>query len=120
MRFGGWCSTADSTAMAFDFNPYLSYFTRQPPAWDAILAPKDATLHSVVVLDNSTGIEADKIATFDYASLEKMFENTLELRRTDYKRYNVFGFLFSATRPENLAELEYILSSDLREFVTSG
>lgn len=120
MRFGGWCSTADSTAMAFNFNPYLSYFTRQPPVWDAILAPKDATLHSVVVLDNSTGIEADNIATFDYASLEKMFENTLELRRTDFKRYNVFGFLFSATRPDNLAELEYILSSDLREFVTSG
>lgn len=119
MRFGGWCTTADSTAMAFGFNPYLSYFNRQVPAWDAILERKDATVHSIVVLDNSTGIDAAKIAAFDYVRLEHVFERTLELRPTDFKRYNVFGFLFSATRPDNLAELEHILTSDLSEFVTS-
>ncbi|MCA1796447.1 MAG: ATP-grasp domain-containing protein [Geobacteraceae bacterium] len=120
MRFGGWCTTADSTAKAFGFNPYLDYFTHEGPAWDTILAHKDDTVHSIVVLDNSTGVESDKITEFNYAELKDVFENTLELRRTDYKRYNVFGFLFSATRPDKMAELERILTSDLREFVTCG
>lgn len=118
MRFGGWCSTADSTGMAFGFNPYVSYFKRKNPDWDKILAHKDDTAHSIVVLDNSTGIDANKILTFDYVALEDSFERVLELRRTDFKRYNVFGFLFSATRADNMAELERILTSDLKEFVT--
>jgi len=118
MRFGGWCSTADSTAMAFDFNPYVSYYTRNSPDWDTILMHKDDTVHSIVVLDNSTGIDTDKIIIFDYTALENEFERPLEMRYTDFKRYNVFGFLFSATRADNMAELEHILSSDLKEFVT--
>jgi hypothetical protein len=118
MRFGGWCSTADSTALAFGFNPYLSYFNREAPDWAGILAPKDDSVHSIVVLDNSTGIDAENVALFDYAGLKAGFERPLELRQTDFRRYNVFGFLFSATRPDNMAELEYILTSDLREFVT--
>jgi len=119
MRFGGWCTTADSTAMAFGFNPYLSYFTREAPEWDTLLGRKDATVHSIVVLDNSSGIDAANIVTFDYAGLKDTFECPVELRRTDFKCYNVFGFLFSATRPDNMAELEYILASELTEFVTS-
>ncbi|MGC9519945.1 MAG: ATP-grasp domain-containing protein [Desulfuromonadaceae bacterium] len=117
MRFGGWCSTADSTAMAFGFNPYVSYFKREIPAWDTILARKDDTLHSIVVLDNSSGIEATQIQRFDYARLRSKFENVVELREIEYKTFDVFGFLFSATRPDNMAELEYILGSDLSEFV---
>jgi hypothetical protein len=117
MRFGGWCTTADSSAKAFGFNPYVSCFKGEVPAWDRILAPKDDTVHSIVVLDNSSGVPAHEISAFDYPALEASFEQVLELRRTDYKRYNVFGFLFSATRPENMAELERILTSDLREFV---
>jgi hypothetical protein len=117
MRFGGWCSTADSTAMAFGLYPYVSYYKGEIPAWDRILASKDDTVHSIVVLDNSSGVAAHEISAFDYPALEATFEQIMELRRTDYKRYNVFGFLFSATRPENMAELERILTSDLREFV---
>jgi hypothetical protein len=117
MRFGGWCSTADSTAMAFGFNPYVSYFKREIPAWDTIFARKDDTLHSIVVLDNSSGIEATQIQRFDYARLRSKFENVVELREIEYKAFDVFGFLFSATRPDNMAELEYILGSDLSEFV---
>ena len=118
MRFGGWCSTADSTAKAFAFNPYVSYFTATRPAWDDILRRKDSSVHSIVVLDNSTGIEAASIQAFAYDKLLRLFERPLELRRIDVHTYNVFGFLFSATRADNMAELEHILQSDLREFVT--
>jgi hypothetical protein len=42
----------------------------------------------------------------------------LELRKINYKEYPVFGFLFTKTRKENLVELERILRSDLREFIS--
>ncbi|MDY0185242.1 MAG: ATP-grasp domain-containing protein [Desulfuromonadaceae bacterium] len=117
MRFGGWCTTADSTAMAFGFNPYVAYYTQQKPDWSTILQGKDATVNSMVVLDNSTGLAPDEIVAFDYAALASEFERVLELRPIDYRRYNVFGFLFSATRGDNMLELERILQSDLREYV---
>lgn len=117
MRFGGWCTTADSTAMAFGFNPYVAYFTRQVPDWDTILKNKDAAINSIVVLDNSTGLAPAEIAAFDYAALTSGFEQVLELRQIDYRRYNVFGFLFCATRDENMLELKRILQSDLRAFI---
>ncbi len=117
MRFGGWCTTADSTAMAFNFNPYVAYYTRQVPDWSTILKGKDDTVNSLVVLDNSTGLAPTEIAGFDYAALTSDFEQVLELRRIDYRRYNVFGFLFSATRADNMLELERILQSNLSDYV---
>ncbi|MDD2557925.1 MAG: ATP-grasp domain-containing protein [Desulfuromonas sp.] len=117
MRFGGWCTTADSTAMAFGFNPYVAYYTQQEPDWSTILQGGDTTVNSMIVLDNSTGLAPDEIVAFDYAALASNFERVLELRPIDYRRYNVFGFLFSATRGDNMLELERILQSDLREYV---
>jgi len=46
------------------------------------------------------------------------FEKPLELRKIDYKKYPVFGFLFVESREENFSELQTILDSDLNEFVT--
>jgi len=40
------------------------------------------------------------------------------LRKIDYKTYPVFGFVFTETREEDFSEIEEILKSDLREFVT--
>jgi len=40
------------------------------------------------------------------------------LRKIDYREYPVYGFLFAETREENFAEIEAILKSDLREFIT--
>ncbi|MDY0211956.1 MAG: ATP-grasp domain-containing protein [Desulfuromonadaceae bacterium] len=116
MRFGGWCTTADSTAMAFGFNPYVAYYTQQEPDWNTILKEKDATVNSLVVLDNSTGLAPAEIAAFDYTALTSKFEQVVELRPVDYRSYNVFGFLFSATRADNMRELEWILQSDLSAF----
>lgn len=119
LRFGGWCTTADMTYLAYGFNPYVAYFSQMSPAWGEILNGKDGKLYSIVVLDNSTGIEGDQIASFNYDLLLSQFENPLELRKIDYREYPVFGFLFTETREENFVELERILKSDLSEYVTS-
>ncbi len=118
MRFGGWCSTADMTSLAYGFNPYLCYYTQTKPDWPEILKGKDDKLYSIVVLDNSSGVSGEKITSFDYQKLLADFEKPLELRKIDYKTYPVFAFLFTETRKDNFAELEHILDSDLREYVS--
>jgi hypothetical protein len=47
------------------------------------------------------------------------FEHPLELRKIDYKEYPVFGFLFAETSQANFGELERILRSDLKEFIST-
>ena len=116
MRFGGWCAT-DIAYHAYQVNPYQYYFEQKEPDWTQILAAKGDEIYSLIVLDNASGIAAGDIKAFDYKQLLTQFEKPLELRKIDYREYPVFGFLFTETRPENMAELEAILRSDLRDFI---
>lgn len=118
MRFGGWCSTPDLAYAAYGLNPYLYYQNQQKPDWDKLLANKDNLLYSVVILDNSTGKTADQIASFDYEKLLASFEHPLELRKIDYHVHPLFAFLYVETRTENTSELDSILHSKLKEFIT--
>jgi len=118
MRFGGWCTTADMTSFAYDFNPYLYYFSQQRPDWGEILKDKDGKLYSVIVLDNSTGMDGSQIVSFDYDLALSCFERPLDLRKIDYREYPVFGFIFAETREENFAEIDAILKSDLAEYIS--
>jgi hypothetical protein len=119
MRFGGWCSTADMTYLAYGFNPYACYLSQKRPNWKEALENQNGKLYSIVVLDNSTGVDARDIDAFDYERLLSRFEHPLELRKTDYKEYPVFGFLFAETSQSNVGELERILRSDLKEFIST-
>jgi hypothetical protein len=118
MRFGGWCTTADLAFMAYGFNPYLYYYSQKKPEWSKILKGKEGKLFSIIVLDNSTGIDIDQITSFDYDKLLSNFEKPMELRKINFKEYPVFGFLFTETREENFIEIENILHSDLNEFIS--
>ena len=118
MRFGGWCTTADITYLAYGFNPYLYYYEQKKPNWSEIFDSVGDELYSIVVLDNSTGISTKKIECFDYEKLLSKFKQPLELRKIDFHTYPVFGFLFVETKKEDMKELEYILGSDLREFTS--
>lgn len=119
VRFGGWCTTADLTFHAYGFNPYLSYYSQLEPDWAEILKDKAEKLYSIIILDNSTGIDPEKILKFDYEKLLKDFENPLELRKFDYNEYPIFGFLFTETSTEKEGELDRILVSDLKEYITT-
>ena len=120
MRFGGWCTTADISYLAYGFNPYLYYYTQKQPDWSEALKGKEGILFTVIVLDNSTGIDADRIRSFDYDRLLANFEKPLELRKIDHKKHPLFGFLFAETRADNIGELKNILDSDLSEFVETA
>ncbi|MDY6792108.1 MAG: ATP-grasp domain-containing protein [Thermodesulfobacteriota bacterium] len=118
MRFGGWCSTPDISFLAYGFNPYLYYYLRKKPDWSEVLKGKEGKLYCIIVLENSTGIDVAKISSFNYEKLLSNFENPLELRKIDYKKHSVFGFLFTETRENNFNELKNILDSDLNEFIS--
>lgn len=117
MRFGGWCTTADISHLAYGFNPYLCYWQDEKPNWDEALQGKDGKLYSLVVLDNSTGVHANDITAFNYEKALASFEKPLELRKLDHREYSVFGFLFVETREDNFAELKRVLDSNLSEFI---
>lgn len=117
MRFGGWCTTADLTTLAFGFSPYVYFQQQRQPDWDALLADKAGKKFCMVLLDNSTGIPAEKITAFDYDEVTSRFEKVLDLRKNNWNNYPLFGIMFTETRNDNFQEIEHILTSDLKEFV---
>jgi hypothetical protein len=117
MRFGGWCTTADLTYMATNLNPYHCFLKNIKPDWDKIMEEMDDEIYSLIILDNSTGIPSKEITNFDYDALLNKFVNPLELRKVDYKMYSIFGMLYTKTPKDQFAEIEEILTSDLKEFV---
>ncbi|MBU1232092.1 MAG: ATP-grasp domain-containing protein [Proteobacteria bacterium] len=119
VRFGGWCTTADMSFLAYGFNPYLYFYWQRKPDWSEALKGKEGKLFSLIVLDNSTGRDGNEIASFDYEKLLANFEKPMELRKIDYKKYPVFGFLFTETREDNFIELKNILDSDLNEYIST-
>ncbi|MCD4787205.1 MAG: ATP-grasp domain-containing protein, partial [Desulfobacterales bacterium] len=104
---------------AYGFNPYLYYYSQKKPNWSEVLKGKEGKLFSIIVLDNSTGIDVNEITSFNYEKLLSNFEKPIELRKIDYKKYPVFGFLFAETREDNFIELKNILDSDLNEFIST-
>jgi len=117
LRFGGWCTTADMTWFAYGFNPYEYVYNQKIPDWTTILKDKENKVYSNIVLNNSTGLNVVEINSFNYDKLLSKFEKPLELRQADFKQFLIFGFLFAETRQENLQELDWILHSDLKEFI---
>jgi hypothetical protein len=116
MRFGGWCAT-DIAHHAYGINPYQYYFQQIEPDWEHIFEDKGEQITSLIVLDKPGDVATEDILDFDYDQLLAQFEKPLELRKINYREYPVFGFLFAETGLENMAELEAILQSDLKEFV---
>ena len=118
LRFGGWCTTADLSGISLDLNSYKYYFENTYPNWDTIFKGKEDLIFSIIVLDNNSGISPTDIEKFDYERLAKDFENPLAIRALDIKKYPLFGFVFTKTKQKNMKELNDILSSDLRKYIS--
>ncbi len=117
LRFGGWCTTGDLSYYAFGFNSYEYYTKKKKPDWKQIFQSKNDKLYSIIVLNNNSGIFEEQINDFDYNLLANDFENALVMRKTDYKKYKVFGFVFAETSLKNEKELDNILKSDLKKYI---
>lgn len=120
LRFGGFCTTADCTWFAYGVNSYHYFFNELKPDWEEIFSTRKGKLYSLLVLNNSTGVAGKDIQRFNYDKLASRLEKPLEIRPIDFKEFPLFGFVFTETRANNYAELEYLLRSDLKEFVEIG
>ena len=118
LRFGGWCTTGDMSYFAYGFNSYEQFLYQKAPNWNANFETRKDTLYSLIVLDNNSGINEKDIASFDYELLLKDFKKPLNLREVDFRKYAVFGFLFIETSKENKDEINTILASNLRKYIT--
>lgn len=118
MRFGGWCTTADLTWFAYQLNSYECYQKGLKPDWNKIFKGKENAEFSLIVLDNSTGIETIDIKSFNYDKLILNFNKILNLRKVNHQKYLIFGFLFVETPINDKSELNFILHSNLKEFIS--
>lgn len=118
LRFGGICSTGDLTWYAYGINSYEYFILNIKPDWEKIFVTKGNKKYSNIVLNNNSGYTPSEISDFNYSLLAKEFEKVLELRKMDIKKYGVFGFIFTETSPENKEELNKILVSDLKKYIS--
>jgi hypothetical protein len=117
LRFGGWCTTGDISWFAFGINSYEYFLQNKKPDWKTVFNNRQTNKYNLIVLDNNSGIKESAIESFNYELLLKDFKKPLNLRKVDYKKYRVFGFLFTETSIENNTELKYILTSDLKKYI---
>ena len=117
LRFGGWCTTGDISWFAFGINSYEYFLQNKKPDWETIFNNRQTNKYNLIVLDNNSGIKESAIESFNYELLLKDFKKPLNLRKVDYKKYRVFGFLFTETSIENNTELKYILTSDFKKYI---
>jgi hypothetical protein len=116
LRFGGWCTTGDLNGYAQGLGQYQAFMEQMKP--NLLQDPEGQDdIFSVIVLDNSTGIEPHHIRSFSFDALEHRLSGVLEIRPVDHRRFNVFGFVFARTPKKQIAELYEILSDNLRDFV---
>jgi hypothetical protein len=71
----------------------------------------------VVVADIPASVDREAIESVDYEALEARFSRPVEVRRTDFRRYPVLGFVFAAVPSHDLGELRAMLGADLTAFV---
>ena len=117
MRFGGWCTTGDMAWYAYGINSYNYFFNEKKPNWEEIFKNKGHEKYSLILLDNTSGIEQSDIKSFNYDLLLKDFEKPLLLRKVALKQYPIFGFVFTETSESNEEELKSILTSNLRKYI---
>ena len=118
LRFGGWCTTADFTWYSNGYNSYEYFFNQSKPDWEKVFKKQGDNIFSMCVLNNSTGTDGSLIESFDYEKLLAKFRTPLLIRKSDFKKFPLFGFLFLETHPDDYKEIDWILRTDLKEFIT--
>ena len=114
LRFAGLGGT-DVSFHAYGYRTYEAFLEGRDPDFDAAFSGKDGKVYTMSLLNppaDATGEEA-----FDYDAFAARFSNVLELRRFDADRVGSYGFLFLETDADSADELDFLMRSDLKEFL---
>lgn len=114
LRFAGLGGT-DVSYYGYGYRTYQAFLEDDQPDFDAAFAGKDDKVYTMSLLNapaDATGEE-----TFDYDAFAERFSHVLELRHFDVKRVGNYGFLFLETDADSADELDFLMHSDLKEFL---
>lgn len=116
MRFAGFGGT-DIAWFAWGIDTHEMFLTGSRPDWDAAFVGKADRAYSMFVGFVPENIALADVERIDYEGFSANFSRPLELRRTDWRTWRVFAFVFSETGPESAGEIERNLALDLSRFV---
>ncbi|MCO5382534.1 MAG: ATP-grasp domain-containing protein [Methanosarcina barkeri] len=117
MRFAGWCTT-DIAYFAYGINTYRYFLEQLEPDWKKIFAGREGKSFCLVLLNRPADLNLKDVKAFDYEKLLSDFEKPLELRKVDHEKYGFFGYMFTETGDNGWSEIERILKSDLKKYIT--
>ena len=78
---------------------------------------KEDRVYSMYVAFIPEDVPVERVKEIDYEGFAANFNKVIELRRTDWRNYRVFAFVFSETGPETVSEIERNLQLDLAQYV---
>jgi hypothetical protein len=116
MRFMGFC-VADVEYYFYGINPYEYFFHHKKPDWNTILSSREDTIYGMMGIDIPKQLDKSKIR-FDYDKFIGYFTKPLQYVKMDYTKFPMSIYMFAEVKKNNFKEFEYILHSDLKEFIT--
>lgn len=117
MRFAGWCTT-DLSYFAYGFHTCDYFFRKAKPDWETLLKEKNNKIYAFILLNKTPSCTRNK--KFDYEAAAAKFKKVLCMRKIKDPNSPVFGFIFTETEEKDRNELDYIMRSDLSEFLKDG
>lgn len=114
LRFAGLGGT-DISWFGYGFRSYEYFLENKAPDWDRILADKEDTIFTMSVLNTPSGMTGEE--AFNYEAFKARFSHVLALREFDYHAFANFGFLFLQTSEQDSSERDFLMKSDLREYL---
>lgn len=117
LRFAGLGGT-DVAQHAFGFRTYEAFLENRLPNWDAAFAYAGKHVYTMSLLNPPAGVTGCE--AFDYQAFSMRFAHVLELRQFDVLTFGCYGFLFIETDggPQGAAELDFLMHTDLCEFIS--
>ena len=116
VRFAGFGGT-DFGWYAWGINTHEYFLEQKVPDWKVIFDGKEDRVYSMYVAFIPEHVSVSRVKDIDYEGFAANFTKVLELRKTDWRNYRVFSFVFSETGPETASEIERNLQLDLARYV---
>lgn len=118
LRFAGLGGT-DVAQHAYGFRTYEAFLAGELPNWEAAFAYAGNHVYTMSLLNPPTDVTGGE--TFDYQAFSTRFARVLELRQFDVPTFGCYGFLFieADESPQGAAELDFLMHTNLREFLSS-
>lgn len=114
LRFAGLGGT-DVAYLGWGLRTYAAYLQDEAVDFDSMTASAAGKVYSMSLLNPTPS--ADLRRPFDYEAFEARFSNVLAFHHFDVNATGSYGFLFLETDASSAAELDFLLHSDLTEFL---